>query len=90
MTEPRLTPLIQKHYADLQFDLALRHTATGRFIGKSELVPEWERALIFTSGPEGRTARELYLWFAEDAGANWLLMAHAAQEFEVVSELGEM
>lgn len=90
MIQPRLTPLIEKHYRDLKFDLALKHRATNQFIGKDGLVPAWECALLFESGPEGRSARELYLWFAEDADANWLLMQHSVQEFDVVSELGEM
>ena len=90
MTDVRLTPLIERHYGDLHFDLRLKHRETGLYVGPDGLEGAAHEALVYDSGPEGMTARELYLWFAEDAGANWLLMRHAVQEFEVVSELGEM
>ena len=89
MSDKAMTPLLEKHYDDLHFDLRLKHKATGKFVGGSGLV-DYREALTFDSGPEGMSTRALYLWFAEDAGANWLLTAHAAQEFEVESELGEM
>lgn len=82
--------MIEKHFSDLHFDLRLRHKETGKFVGDGGLVDDHASALIFDSNAHGMTTRALYLWFAEDAGANWLLTAHAVQEFEVVSELGEM
>jgi hypothetical protein len=89
VSAPQLTPLIEKHFGELHFDLRLRHKETGKFVGIAGLV-DYPEALVFDSNPHGMTPRELYLWFAEDSGANWLLTAHAVQEFEVVSELGEM
>jgi hypothetical protein len=46
--------------------------------------------VIGESSRVSKNRNRYYLWFAEDSGANWLLTAHAVQEFEVVSELGEM
>jgi hypothetical protein len=90
MSEKRMAPLLEKHYGELKFDLRLKHRATGKFIGKGSLVDEQLDALVYECGPKGMTVRAVFLWFAEDAGCNWLLSAHAAGEFEIVSELGEM
>ena len=90
MSEKRMTPLLEKHYGELKFDLRLKHRATGKFIGKGSLVDEQLDALVYDSGPVPPTVRTLFLTFAEDCSANWLLMRHAPNEFEIHSELGEM
>ena len=90
MIEKEMTPLLERHYNELHFDLYLRHKATGQFIGQSRLVDNTASALSLDSGPTPPTVRSLFLTFAEDCRANWLLMCHSPSEFEIYSELGEM
>lgn len=90
MSDKIMTPLLERHYGELHFDLYLRHRATGKFIGRTRLTDDTASALSFDSGPVPPTVRTLFLTFAEDCNANWLLMRHAPNEFEIHSELGEM
>jgi hypothetical protein len=87
MTQPLITPLIERHYSELSFNLFLQHRGTGKYVGTSGLVDR-PNAIMVRCGPAGASVRNLYLTIAEDLGANWLLMRHAPQDFDLVSELG--
>ena len=92
--KPRLTPLIEKHFHDLQFDLRLKFKDdapehAGKFVGERGPVDKVHEALYFTCGPLGESLHFLVRWYIEDTGIEWLRSV-PERHLEVVSELGEM
>ena len=93
-SKPRLTPLIEKHFDDLQFDLRLRFKAdapqhAGKYVGAEGPVDQLHEALYYTAGPLGESRHFLVRFMIEDTGIEWLRSV-PERHLEVVSELGEM
>jgi hypothetical protein len=92
--KPRMTPLIEKHFSELQFDLRLKFKDdapqhAGKYVGASGPVDGIHEALYFTCGPLGESRHFLVRWYIEDSGVEWLRNV-PERHLEVVSELGEM
>ena len=92
--KPHLTPLIEKHFNDLQFDLRLKFKDdapkhAGKFVGQHGPVDTTGEALYFTAGPLGESRHFLVRWYIEDTGIEWLRNV-PEHHLEVISELGEM
>ena len=96
--KPRLTPLIEKHFHDLQFDLRLKFKTPievdgekwpEAYVGADGPVRTAHEALYFTAGPLGESRHFLVRWYIEDTGIEWLRSV-PERHLEVVSELGEM
>jgi hypothetical protein len=93
-----MTPLIEKHFHDLQFDLRLKFKAPldvdgetwpEAYVGADGPVKTAREALYFTAGPLGEGRHFLVRFMIEDSGIEWLRNV-PERHLEVVSELGEM
>ena len=89
ITPTPMTDLIRKHYDRLQFDLYLKHKPSGKWVGQNGLVEDKSDAVYFTSGPSGEDVAFLIKWNIEEADMGWM-ENEKAEDYEVVSELGEM
>lgn len=85
MNPPELTPLIIKHFDELQFDLRLRHKASKLFVGHRAFESMWCNALYFTCGPAGETTQFVYDFFIKDADISWL-NEYSAEDFEIFQQ----
>ena len=98
---PRLTPLIEEHFAKLQFNLRLKLTdeakerrgidRTDGYIGSKGFVHWPNEACYFTCGPTGETVEFLFNWNVNQCDMVWLVQRdYKPSDFEIVSDLGEM
>ena len=93
-----MTPLIEKHFGQLLFNLRLKfkepvvvdgETWNEAYVGDTGPVKEAYKAAYFEAGPHGESRHFLIRWFIEDSGMEWLRNV-PERHLEVVSELGEM
>lgn len=94
----QLTPLIKKHFDELQFDLRLKFEMPieidgemweDAYVGSDGPVRTFSEACYFTCGPLGESRHFLARFFIEEAGLEWLRNV-PERHLEIVSSLGEM
>lgn len=96
--EPNLTPLLKRHFDELQFDLRLKfntpvvldgETVSEAWVGSDGPVKSRHEAVYFTTGPEGESRHFIMRWFIEESGMDWLRNV-PERHLEIDSSLGEM
>ena len=98
--KPKLSPLIEKHFREIQFDLRLKFKKSVKvgnevwpeaYVGDKGPVQTAAEAIYFTSGPLGESCHFILRWFIDECGFEWLRAGSILEDdLEVVSELGEM
>jgi hypothetical protein len=84
---PHLTQLIIDNWEDLQFDLRLIHTLTGKYVGQADegiLVDRFSDSWYYTTDPTGVDSVYLYNFLKNEAGLEELGQ-YSPDEFEIVS-----